>query len=160
MKLSLKIWLFLIPVLVSCEAEEIPENKELEKQMIGEWRNVALKIKMNTFGNKDTFRILEVDEKNWEARMKIQPIRTFYRADGTYNAEHRNLKDSLIYNPAGRWAILDDTIIMMDTFPERALAYRYKIVIKNNMAEFTGVEDCDRDGKADDDYYGLHRKEK
>lgn len=160
MKLSFKILLFIIPVLVSCEAEEISENKELEKQLVGEWRNVSLKIKMNTFKNRDTFRIFEVNENNWEAKMRIQPIRTFYRADGTYNSEHRNLKDSLIYNPAGRWAIQGDTIIMMDTFPERALSYRYKIVIKNNIAEFTGLEDCDRDGNADDDYYGTQRRQK
>jgi len=148
--------------MISCSTtpDEIPENTELEKQLVGEWRNSSLKLIMNSFSNKDSTKIFEVKEGDWERKMKIQPIRTFYRGDGTYNSEHRTLRDSIIYNPAGRWAILGDTIIMRDTFPEPGLSYRYKIVIKGDVAEFTGMEDCDRDGKADDNYSGTQRRQK
>lgn len=143
----------------SCEQQKDAEqNKELSDRVVGEWHNLSLKIRMNTLNNTDSTRVFEVDERNWEQKMGIRPIRTIYRPDGSYNSEHRNLKDSIIYNPAGRWIILGDTIIMTDTFPERGPAYKYHVRIKGDIAEFTGIEDCDRDGKNDDHYFGVQRK--
>ena len=147
--------------LTACEGdEEAVENKELEKKLIGEWRNVSLKLTMNTFSNKDSTKVFEVNEEDWERKMNIRPIKTIYFADGTYISEHRNLRDSIIYSPAGRWVILGDTVIMRDTFPELGLSYRYKININKDLVEFTGIEDCDRDGSADDQYFGVQRKQK
>lgn len=144
--------------LAACQPE--PEiNKELTEKMVGEWRNVDLKITMNSYNNTDSVRTLEVTEATWEEKMKIRPIRTHFNADGTYNSEHINLNDSLIYNPAGTWIILGDSIIMTDTFPTRGLTYKYKVSVKDNMATFYGKEDCDFDGAADDDYYGTQRKQ-
>jgi hypothetical protein len=155
------LYFILIMALSACHSSpEIPENKVLEKQMYGEWRNSSLRLLMNSYNNTEETKEFIVKEGEWEQKMKIQPIRTFYRADGTYNSEHRSLNDSLIYNPAGRWVILDDTLIMRDTFPEPGLSYRYKLVVKGGQAEFTGIEDCDRDGKADDNYFGIQRRQK
>jgi hypothetical protein len=143
----------------SCGRKQIPENKLLSGRLTGVWDNLSLKIKMNSFNNTDSTRVFEVDEKDWEQKMRIRPIRTIYRKDGSYNSEHRNLNDSIIYNPAGKWYILGDTIFMTDTFPERGLTYKYHVRIKGNIVEFTGVEDCDRDGKKDDEYFGIQCKE-
>lgn len=98
-------------------------------------------------------------EHNWETAMKAKPIRTFFKADGTYNSEHRNLNDSIVYNPAGKWSIVGDSLFMMDTFPQEGLSYKYKIKIDGNIAEFRGVEDFDSDGNKDDEYYGSQRKQ-
>jgi len=152
-----------LPVLffISCDQNTaVQENVELEKQLVGEWYNVSMKLTMNTFNNKDTVKIFEVPEGSWEKKMNIRPINTYFKADGTYNSAHMNLEDSVFYNPAGHWTILGDTIIMRDTFPEKGLSYRYKITITDDVVEFTGNEDCDRDGKADDNYYGKQRRKR
>lgn len=142
---------------VSCTTDN--ENKsELSEQLIGEWHNTSLKIIMNTYKNSDSTVVLEVSEQNWEEKMNIKPIKTFFRADNSYNSEHYSLKDSLIYNPSGKWEIKGDTLNMWDTFPNKGLRYKYKLTITNNKAEFSGIEDCDNDGKADDNYFGTQKK--
>lgn len=149
---------YLIVSMTACEDYKMPENKALEKKMIGEWNSTSLKITMNTFSNRDSTRTFEVNESNWEANMNIHPVKTVYFADGSYMAEHRNLNDSVIFNPFGVWKILGDTIVLRDTFPTAGPEYKYKIVIKDNIAEFFGKEDCDNDGTPDDDYYGSQRR--
>ena len=143
---------------VACDDYQMPENKALEKKMIGEWNSVSLKITMNTFSNRDSTRTFEVTEDHWAKDMNILPVKTVYFGDGTYMAEHRNLNDSVIFNPFGVWKILGDTIVLRDTFPMAGPQYKYKVVIKDNLAEFFGKEDCDNDGTADDDYYGSQRR--
>jgi len=146
--------------LFSCEeGKKKEENEELGSLMIGEWRSVSMKLNMNTFRNSDSLKVFEVNEENWENKMNIKPIRTIFRKDGTYNAEHWNLSDSLIYSPAGRWKIYGDTILMTDTFPSIGQAFRYKIVFKDSLVEFYGKEDLDRDGFNDDDYFGVQKRQ-
>ena len=157
-KKSLFVSLFSIMGLAACGDYQMPENKALEKKMIGEWNSTSLKITMNTFSNRDSTRTFEVSEDNWEANMNIRPVKTIYFGDGTYMAEHRNLNDSVIFNPFGVWKIFGDTIVLRDTFPTPGPEYKYKVVIKENIAEFFGKEDCDNDGTADDDYYGAQRR--
>ena len=152
------ICLITLVVFYSCTHET--ENKsELSNQLIGEWHNTSLKITMNTYKNSDSAVVLEVNEQNWEEKMNIKPIKTFFRADNSYNSEHYSLKDSLIYNPSGKWAIEGDTLHMWDTFPNKGLRYKYKLNITHNKAEFRGIEDCDSDGKADDNYFGTQKRQ-
>lgn len=139
---------------------EASENKELSERLLGEWRNSSLKIEMKTYKNKDTSFTFEVNENNWEAKMNIKPIRTIFRANRTYNSEHYALNDSLIYNPAGKWLILGDTLHMWDTFPNIDHTYKYKVNFKDDLVKFTGIEDCDGDGKEDDLYTGTQKKQK
>ncbi len=135
-------------------------NKELTAQLHGEWRNVYMKLSMNSYKNTDSSKVFEVTEQNWTKKMNIQPIRTFFRKDGTYNSEHRNLSDSIVFNPAGRWAIYGDSLVMTDTFPSIGQAYRYKVVLKDSLVEFYGLEDSDNDGQKDDLYYGVQRRQR
>ena len=134
------------------------ENRSISGQLIGTWTNTYMKVDMHTFNNSDSTKVLEVNENNWEEKMKIQVIRTFFRANGTYNSEHRNLKDSIVYNPAGNWSIVNDSLLMTDTFPQAGLSYKFKLAIKDSTAEFWGLEDFDQDGKKDDAYYGKQNK--
>lgn len=157
MKWNQKIGITLLAIAsVCCEPAE---NKEMEKLMLGEWYSHDLKINMNSFKNKDTVRVFEVNESEWERKMNIRPIKTVYFENGTYISEHRNLRDSVIFRPAGKWNIAGTIISIQDTFPELGPQYSYTLSLKNNMAEFLGLEDCDNDGTADDDYFGrLQRK--
>ena len=152
----MRIFVFLGPLLLllGCEEARV-ENKDLSKKLVGEWRNIELQIRMNTFNNTDSVQYFEANEGNWEEKMKIKPIRTFFYANGTYHSEHRNLKDSIIFDPGGKWVIYGDSLIMTDTFPELGLRYSYKLEIRNSLARFWGREDCDRDGYADDEYYSA-----
>lgn len=149
----------------SCSAKE--GNEKLADQLMGEWRNVSMKVEMPTVNNTDSTSTLEVTEANWEQVMQIRTIQTFFNADGTYRSTHTNLNDSIIYNPAGKWLIAGDSIFMTDTFPQAGLTYKYKFTIREQnvagkkelLAEFLGVEDFDQDGKKDDSYYGVQRKQ-
>lgn len=142
----------------ACSNDAPQINQELSAKLVGEWRSVELKIDMPSYKNSDSLVVFNVKENNWESRFNIRPIRTFYKPDGTYFSHHFNLKDSLIFSPAGKWMIVGDSLHMIDTFPQRGEVYRYKIIFKNNCMELLSLEDCDKDGKADDKYYGKQQR--
>lgn len=156
-------------VLFSCESQQ-PRQEATEAmpgeilpasrgQLLGEWRNVYTKVTMNTYQNSDSTKVLEVEEADWERVMQVKPIRTFFRQDGTYNSEHRDLNDSIVYNPAGRWTLNGDSLYMTDTFPQKGVSYKYKILVHGDILEFSGYEDFDQDGMKDDVYLGTQRKQ-
>src|SRR5688572_19611781 len=149
---------FLFLAFFSC-SENSTSDMPLSQRLVGEWRNVSLRLDMQTYKNTEDSKVFEVSEEEWEAKMRIRPIRTFFRSDGTYNSEHIDLKDSLVYNPAGKWQVVGDTLVMTDTFPKVGASYKYQLVIKGDLAEFSGVEDSDGDGKADDLYFGTQRRQ-
>ena len=157
MKINLKFLAgFIALLLVSCDPGE---NKEMEKQMLGEWRSLDLRLEMNTYQNKEGSKIFDVKEGEWETKMNIRPIVTYYKENGIYISEHRNLRDSLVFRPAGKWKIIGSELQLQDTFPELGPVYIYTLTIQNNIAELKGVEDSDGDQQADDNYFGrLQRK--
>lgn len=143
--------------LISCQPAP-KENKVVEALMYGEWQNVSLRLSMNSYNNTTEKKDFIVNENEWEKKMNMRPIRTFFRNNGSYISAHYNLEDKLIYCPAGSWAVFGDTIIMRDTFPEQGMAYKYKIKMNRDVVELTGIEDCDHDGHADDNYYGVLKR--
>lgn len=101
--------------------------------------------------------IFEVDEINWEEKLKIRPIRTYFRTDGTFNSEHYNLKDSLIMNPSGTWTASDKEIFMITTSPfSDTTSCTY--TIKGDVITFGCWVDWDEDGEKDDWYLGTQKK--
>ena len=50
---------------------------------------------------------------------------------------------------------MGDTIIVQDTFPQPGNEYRYRIEFSGKQVRMWGREDCDGDGKADDDYFSV-----
>jgi hypothetical protein len=133
------------------------EGKIEAGQVVGQWKNVYMKLDMPSYKGGDSARSIEVSEKNWEQTMNIRAIRTTYNKDGTYQSPHFNLKDSLFYNPAGHWRLSNDSIIMTDTFPAKGPEYRYALRRNGDTLLFTGIEDMDSDGERDDRYFGKQK---
>jgi len=134
--------------------EEFNYVSQLEQEIIGEWTNVSMRVWVKTYNNSDTSFIVDINEENWDLKMNIKPIVTTINADGTYISEFRNSFDSLIYKPEGTWWIDGDTLFMQD----HQEMYKYQIFIDGDQAEFKSLVDWDRDGKADDEYFGVQRK--
>jgi len=150
--------LLVFSIIASCINAKSRTDQQPQHPLVGEWVNTYLRVDMHTYKNSDTTRIMEADESNWEQKLKAKTIHSFYRADGSYNSVHRNLKDSIVYNPAGVWSTKADSLYMTDTFPKHGIKYVYKYKINKSIAEFWGTEDFDQDGKIDDTYYGRQRR--
>lgn len=149
-------------ILFSCNARnsEVGETQKstLSEDLIGEWRNISLNVTMHSaHGVSDSVKVLEANESNWEAKVHIKPIQTFFERDGTYRSDHFNLNDSLLFSAVGTWTVSNDTLIMKQTSPNVAV-YRLKTKISNDVATFAAVLDFDEDGAEDDNYFGTQKK--
>ena len=151
--------IFLSVILVSCnnETDSKKQTTDDTTTLTGEWNNVSMRVEINSKNNSDSNEVLNVEKSEWEARLKIRPIRTFFRADSTWNSAHYNLKDSLVYNPSGKWWISGDSLVMAQTFPSPDTTL-YLLQLKNDTASFEANLDWDMDGKRDDRYFGRQNK--
>ncbi len=70
-------------------------SKPLDKRFFGEWRNESMRVECATYRGSDSTFVIDVPAGQWEAKMKMQPIRTTYKADGSYVSEYRTLSDSI-----------------------------------------------------------------
>jgi hypothetical protein len=84
---------------VEISDQEIEYLSELEQAIVGEWTNVSMRVRVESFENSDTSFIVHITEENWDTKMNIRPIVTTIYPDGTYTSEFRNAFDSLIYKP-------------------------------------------------------------
>jgi hypothetical protein len=131
------------------------QNESLRQQMIGEWRNVYVKITIH-HANKPAMT-MEADSSNWEAKLGIQPIRTHFKEDGTYYSDYLNAKDSVVRHPTGIWIIKGDSITMTQLSPDKGV-YTFRLKIENNHALFSGLIDFDGEGIANDEYWGIQKR--
>ena len=98
-----------ISVLLSCNDNKEKEQSQpvddttTSQKLIGEWNNLYLNVKVDSKKNTAEQEELIVTREEWESKLKIKPIRTFFREDSTWNSAHYNLNDSLVYNPSGKW---------------------------------------------------------
>jgi hypothetical protein len=145
-------------LLFSCGPEQAPRKPVNPRKLFGQWRSVYFRVEMPSFQNGDSTKTIEVNEESWERAMGLKPLRYYFWADSTYNILHYNLKDSLVFNPSGKWRIELDTLVMQDTFPKLGELYKYRIELKGDIVEFSGLEDADSDGKKDDQYYSTQRR--
>jgi hypothetical protein len=143
---------------VACSPQQTAQSN-LRKALIGEWRNVSIHVTINTANNSDSSAVFAADESNWEEKLRMKPIRTFYKEDGSYISEYRNLSDSLFHTASGTWSVRGDSLILNQTQPS-AETYRSQVMIKDALAEFTIRLDWDQDGNEDDLYFGVQRKQK
>lgn len=127
------------------------------KDLIGEWNNLSIRIDIQSKNNSDTSEVFEVNRFEWEERLKIKPIRSFFRADNTWNSAHYNLKDSLVYNPSGKWWIKENKLVMLQDFPSPD-TNSYTLLLIKDTASFEGLLDWDMDGRKDDLYFGRQIK--
>lgn len=160
----MKRLLFYFPALflVACNSSDNNQGKAApsqEQQLIGEWNNLSIRIDINSKNNSDTNEVFEVDRPQWEERLKIKPIRSFFRTDSTWNSAHYNLKDSLIYDPSGKWWVADGKLTMLQLLPSADTTI-YNYSLKSDTATFEALVDWDMDGKRDDKYFGKQIKVK
>ncbi|MCR8557872.1 hypothetical protein KXD93_09480 [Mucilaginibacter sp. BJC16-A38] len=131
------------------------KNSNLTSQLIGEWRNVYVKI---TLHNKTKpVQTMEADSTNWEARLGIKPIRTHFMEDGTYYSEYRNGKDSILRRPSGMWSIKGDSLTITQLKPDKSVL-KVQVKISNDHATFSGLIDFDGEGVWNDEYFGIQKK--
>jgi hypothetical protein len=139
----------------------LPQNKLLQvtlhQQLIGEWRNQSIRIRLNIYDKAANPVVVEADSSSWEARLQIKPIRTHFKNDETYTSEYRNLKDSVIKTASGKWDIKGDSLTMNQLQPEKSTLKLHLSIIKNK-ATFSGIIDFDGNGKLDDEYFGVQKK--
>lgn len=142
--------------ILSCHEPGSKENNSVsqEQRLTGEWNNLSISIEIRTKNNADSNEVFEVNRPQWEERLKIKPIRTFFRADSTWNSAHYNLKDSLVYNPSGKWWVEANKLTMLQILPSPDTTV-YTFSIKNDTASFECMLDWDMDGKKDDKYTGM-----
>lgn len=152
-------YLFVFVILLACnEAQDNKAAKESNsQQLIGEWNNLSIKIDIRSKNDSDSNEVFEVNRPEWEERLKIKPIRTFFREDSTWNSAHYNLKDSLVYNPTGKWWIENDKLTMLQQFPSPDTTI-YLLKLEKDTASFEALLDWDMDGKKDDTYFGKQLK--
>jgi hypothetical protein len=153
---------FATTFLVACNNSENNSketNPSPEQQLIGEWNNLSIKIDINSKNNSDTNEVFEVDRPQWEEKLKIKPIRSFFRTDSIWNSAHYNLKDSLVYDPSGKWWVADGKLTMLQSLPSADTTI-YNYSIKSDTATFEALVDWDMDGKKDDKYFGRQVKVK
>ena len=131
-------------------------QNSVSSQLIGEWRNVYVKIIIHKKG-QPAATTMEADSTNWEARLGIKPIRTHFMENGTYYSEYRNKKDSLVRRPSGTWSVNGDSLTMTQLKPDQSLL-KVKVKINNDHATFSGLIDFDGEGVWNDEYLGIQKK--
>lgn len=152
------ITIFSIVNITAC-TNNIDSSKKLQAELTGDWISNSLRVEMSGANNSNRDSVFEANASNWMDVIGIKPIITHFRLDGTYNSEHYSKKDSLFYNPYGKWQIVGDSLIMNDTTGGN-IRYAYRTEVKNDTAYFWGIEDFDQDGKVDDKYFGTQTRVK
>jgi hypothetical protein len=143
---------------LSCGNESDKTSEiDLRQPLIGEWNNLSLYVEIDTKNNSDSNEVFIVPRAEWESTLKIKPIRTFFNADSTWHAAHYNLKDSLVYDPSGKWWLSGSKLWMAQALPSADTTV-YSFVIMNDTATFNATLDWDMDGKKDDNYLGTQQK--
>ena len=140
----------------SSETAQNKPQKELKDIMPGIWESVSLKVTVNSAGGKaDSTYIFEVPEEEWEQRLGINPIRTYYELDNKYRSEYRAYgNDSLMNLTRGIWNTFGDTLMLI----EPDVTYIYDVEIKENgTGIFRSFLDWDGDELPDDEYIGVQR---
>ncbi len=159
---------FLLPILsgcvllAGCSSGNITissgSSKPLDKRFFGEWRNESLRVECATYRGSDSTYVLNVPAGKWEAIMKMKPIRTTYKPDGSYISEYRSLGDSVLIQRQGGWFANGHELTMRETKPDTR-EYQFKYRFKGDLATFSSMLDFDSDGKNDDKYNGVQRKQ-
>lgn len=126
------------------------------EQFYGEWRNVSMEI--TTAYNTSSSKIEIYEEQNWEKDLGIKPIRTYYKTDGTYISEYRDLEGVVFSTTSGKWSIKQDSVYLNQIKPETRGATYHVEFHDDNTATFTGMLDWTSNKKKDDLYIGKQRR--
>lgn len=136
-------------------------DKNAEK-MIGEWDSNSVFISIKSGHKTGGDSIINIPNYQiWEKMMQLKPIHTLYRADHSYEATFRNLKDSIVALNLGVWTMRNDTTLQLmqqEPYPD---TMQYDIRFFEGGAELRRYQyDFDKDGDKDDSFFGTQRKVK
>lgn len=142
-------------MLVACSGEKqknesaIEESTEVKEgeDLVGKWRNLEIIVRMPD-------SVLQVRDTLWQHKLGIKPIITAFNGDRTFHSEYRSPEDSLIMTSTGTWAVMGDTLSMI----EHGIENKYHFLIAGDTVFFRGYLDWDQDGKANDHYAGKQLK--
>lgn len=123
----------------------------------GEWRNVSMTLLQHSVGRGQQDSVLVIKEGDWNNVLQMAPIRTTYNINGTYISRYYNLSDSLVFESAGTWHFLGDSLYMLAD--ETTTTYHLEW-LDNDRARFVARLDWDGDGSSDDEYEGVQQKQK
>lgn len=154
-------FLVLALVVTSCSDKKEKEityklpasSDSLKSQLVGTWSNLTLHVEMKS-DNGDSVLIIEKGE--WESTLKIKPIETSFREDGTFISTYYTLDGEIMMTNEGVWYIEEDSVVLV----QDNVATSYKASIEEDVATFKGYVDWDQDGEVDDYYQGTQGKMK
>lgn len=116
---------------------------------MGTWSNLSMKI---TYLDMDS--VYEVPKGQWEEMLNIQPIKTTYRSDSTFQSEYFKLDGAPLFTSTGEWYLRDDSLYLVS----QGVVTAYKFTIENNVGRFVGILDWNEDGKRSELYDGRQQK--
>lgn len=138
-------------VTLSCSSK--PDKYTL---LEGEWTNVSLSLHQKTVNNSQKDSTLIIEEGQWDSLLRMKPIRTTYKNNGTYISRYYNLNDSLLFESEGKWHFLGDSLYLSS---DEGLTVYYFQVLSEKRAGFNATLDWDNDGESDDIYDGVQQKQ-
>lgn len=159
MKISISVLILFTIIFLACQSGESPANEEvaskvdLKKALPGTWESISVTVNINTANNTDSSYVFEVKEENWESKLGLKPLRSYYDYDNKYRLEYRSLVDTVINIDRGIWNVFGDTLMLI----EPKATYQYIVKIENGFSEFRRIMDWDGDGEEDDEYLGIQR---
>lgn len=131
-------------------------QKTLKEAIPGIWETISFKVTINSVeGMEDSTAIFEVTEEEWEKRLGIKPIRTYYELDNRFRSTYRAYgTDSIINETKGLWNVFGDTLMLI----EPQVTYTYNVELRDNgTGVFRSFLDWDGDEIPDDEYIGVQR---
>lgn len=138
--------------------EALKAPTTLSEALVGQWRNLTIEVEQLTVHDSDSTSLFRVDSSNWEAKLGIRPIRTYFNADGSFRSEHYNLADSLVLNPTGTWKFVNDDLLeMITTAPFQDTTF-CRTLLMGDTVRFDCMVDWDQDGQKDDRYIGVQKR--
>ena len=144
--------------IIACnEGQNTAQNRE---KMVGEWESNSVLISIKSAHRTGGDSVVNIpDQAAWTKIMSLKPIHTLYRADHSYEATYRNLKDSIVALNLGIWRQPNDStlqLIQQDPYPDTSI---YSVRFLKDGAEFRRFQyDFDKDGSKDDEFFGIQRK--
>ena len=144
-------------VWVSCEIQAPGQEGAAGQSMhVGTWNSKILRVVKNTINGTDSSATFDVNPQNYQEVVGLKTATVHFREDGTYAEEYILPDDQVAYGQQGYWFILGDTVIIAQYLPLKAQAvYRYHFEVKGDTSIFRSLMDYDKDGEADDEFYGV-----
>ncbi|HMO40041.1 MAG TPA: hypothetical protein PKC76_15740 [Saprospiraceae bacterium] len=150
----MKYWLYgALLCLGACQTRSATEQETptLQEALPGVWATIAFRVTLNATDSSAVPEVFEVPENEWEVRLGMRPIMTYYDLDHRYRMEYRNSADSLTRLTRGLWNVFGDTLMLIA--PDAT--YQYEVKVAGKRATFRCLLDWDGDGKENDEYIGI-----